>query len=109
MSLASKYAVSRRTVKRILKKKKKIELEARLRWPLFVTLEEDRALMSDNWKAEYPNRRVIFWDNTNVNIPSPSDAAINRETYSAYYGENVAKGGVSVFSIDTALLLGIVK
>jgi len=96
-SLQSKYSISRRTVKRLLKAKKKVELEARSRWPLFVTLAEDQALMSDHWKAEYPDRRIIFWDNTNVNIPAPSVAAMNRETYSSYYGGNVAKGGVFLF------------
>ena len=30
-------------------------------------------------------------------MASPSDAEINRETYSAYYGDNVAKGGVFLF------------
>ena len=84
-------------MKRILKAKKQVELDARSRWPVFVTLAEDRALMSNYWKEEYPDWRIIFWDNTNVNIPSPSDAQDNRETFSAYYGDNVAKGGVFLF------------
>ena len=51
-------------------------------------------LMKHKWVDRYGWKRIILWDNTNITIPAPSDADTNRETYSAYYDENCAKGGV---------------
>jgi hypothetical protein len=36
----------------------------------------------------------VFWDDTDIGIPRPSVASLNRKTYSSYYNGNVAKGGV---------------
>jgi hypothetical protein len=63
-------------------------------WPQFVMLEEYLKLMSDQWQAKYHDKRVIFWDDTNVGVPSSSDAEVNRHTFSAYYAGMVAKGAV---------------
>jgi hypothetical protein len=64
-------------------------------WPRFVSVDEDVALMSDEWKERYKGQRVIMWDNTNINLKGqPSDANNQRAMYSAYYGGSVAKGGV---------------
>ena len=35
-----------------------------------------------------------MWDNTAIPFPKVEDAALNRQTWSAYYDGNVAKGGV---------------
>jgi hypothetical protein len=69
-------------------------LEARKHWPRFATLEEDVTLMSAWWQNKYGTKRVILWDNTNINIPAASDSHLNRHTYSAYYAGNVVKGAV---------------
>ena len=36
----------------------------------------------------------MWWDNTALPIKQPSDAELQRNTYSAYYAGNVVKGGV---------------
>ena len=41
------------------------------------------------------SERIIMWDNTNVDfMGKPTDADLQRLTYSLYYGRNVAKGGI---------------
>ena len=50
--------------------------------------------MSAWWQNKYGTKRVILWDDTNINIPAASDSHLNRHTYSAFYAGNVAKGAV---------------
>jgi DDE superfamily endonuclease len=61
-----------------------------------VTFKEDEALRKEKWNDEYKGRRLVMWDNTDIKIYQPSDANNQRQTYSQYYGGNVAKGGVFV-------------
>jgi hypothetical protein len=69
--------------------------ECQQKWPQFVTHEEDMELRSEKWKERYPDKRVIMWDNTNVDFQGkPSDADLQRLTHSQYYGGNVAKGAI---------------
>jgi len=86
--------VCRDTVVRVLVSKLKMVRAARRRWPLFASYEEDIALRSEKWKTKYDGKRVIMWDDTNVNAPSPQDAETNRHWYSHYYGGCVAEGAV---------------
>jgi DDE superfamily endonuclease len=66
-------------------------------WPPYVTFDEDKKYRIDRWNETYDNRREIFWDTTNVRLTyKPSAADAQRNTYSAYYGGNVAKGGVFI-------------
>ena len=37
---------------------------------------------------------MVQWDNTNVKVMKPGDAVLQRTTYSQYYKQNCAKGGV---------------
>ena len=62
--------------------------------PRFVTLEEDVTLMSSWWRDKYGAKRVILWDDTNINIPAASDAHLNRHTYAACYAGNVVEGAM---------------
>ena len=58
---------------------------------------EDDVLGGQHWESSsYSNKRVIFWDNTNIKLPQPSDATAQRNTYSAYYAGNVGKGAVFI-------------
>jgi len=93
-SLANKFSTSHWRVVLILERKRKRVLEALHQWPRFVSFEEDFALRSQRWKDKYRQKRVIFWDDTNVAAPDPSDADLNRAWYSYYYGTCVAKGAV---------------
>jgi hypothetical protein len=86
--------MSESTIHKILQHKLNAVLEARKRRPRFATLEEDVTLMSVWWLNKYGEKRVIMWDDTNINIPAASDAHLNWHTYSAYYAGNVAKGAV---------------
>ena len=71
-----------------------IVLRARKSWPKYASFEEDSILRKEKWNDKYTSERVIQWDNTNVTMTKPSDAALQRTTYSQYYKENCAKGGV---------------
>ena len=62
--------------------------------PRFMTLEEDVTLMFSWLRDNYGAKRVILWDDTNINIPAASDAHLNRHTYAACYAGSVAKGDV---------------
>ena len=52
--------------------------------------------MSSSFQAIYQGRRIVEWDNTNVDISQSSCAELQRLTYSSYYAGNVLKGGVSL-------------
>jgi hypothetical protein len=93
--IAHTYRVCETTARKVVGHKKALILKCRSRWPMFVSQEEDEALRNDRWNCTYKGRRVVFWDNTNVDMRyKPTDASLNRRTYSSYYGGNVAKGGV---------------
>ena len=72
----------------------KLIKKARNSWPMYAYHKEDVLLRGEYWNDRYGNRRVVQWDNTNVHLDKPSDARKQRATFSAYYGENCAKGGV---------------
>ena len=79
----------------IFKSKVSIALQCRERWPRFVSFDEDHTLMKQTWKDKYKDKRIIMWDDTNVNFCfMPSGADEQRLTYSMYYAGNCAKGGV---------------
>lgn len=93
--IAHNYRVCETTARKVVGHKKALILKCRSQWPMFVSQEEDEALRNDHWNCTYKGRRVVFWDNTNVDMRyKPTDASLNRRTFSSYYGGNVAKGGV---------------
>lgn len=106
-----KYHVSVPTCERAFNNKLPMVLATRLFWPMYATFEEDHLFRvrekkdeeADNEdneydehdeRDEYDNLRIVMWDNTNVDLCHPSAAEAQRLTYSAYYGGNVAKGGI---------------
>ena len=90
----AKYQKSERCLRELFQTKLDIMLNCRENWPRYATYLEDSALRSHRWDSAYAGKRVVFWDNTNINLSKPSDADAQRNTYSAYYAGNVAKGGV---------------
>ena len=67
----------------------------RLSWPRWVSHSEDCTLRKPKWNDKYDGKRVVMWDDTNVNLQfKPSSGDAQHITYSAYYGGNVCKGGV---------------
>jgi DDE superfamily endonuclease len=96
VDLQFKYKASPRRLRKIFDRKTAIVIEcATIRWPRFVTFDEDIEYRKQKWSDYYYGKRIIMWDNTNVNITfKPSLFDIQRCTYSQYYAGNVAKGGV---------------
>ena len=68
------------------------ELMTRQSWPFFASFEEDEALMRGaRWVSPYGGKRTVVLDDTDIGMTSPSDAGLNRRTYSSHYGGNYAK------------------
>ena len=55
-----------------------------------------RELRDPKWNERYQGKRVVFWDNTGIQLHKPSDAFLQRITFSAYYAGNVGKGGIFI-------------
>jgi hypothetical protein len=87
-------------------------------WPRFVSFEEDFVLWLQQWKDKYGQKWVIFWDDTNVNVPDPSDADTNQacphftmeavlqmmlSSYSCAAGWEARNFGVAQYLIQTTL------
>jgi hypothetical protein len=68
-----------------------------LQWPRFVSFDEDISHRKQKWDDFYYGKRLVMWDNTNINMCfKPTVFETQRITYSQYYGGNVAKGGVFI-------------
>lgn len=79
----------------IFKSKLKLVNLCRDRWPRYASYLEDFSLMKEKWATKYNEIRAIMWDDTNVNFAfKPSGAEAQKNSFSAYYGGNCAKGGV---------------
>jgi len=91
------YARSKTTLRGVFDDKLAKESAARESWSMFASYEEEQELMTDDSKQKpYKNKRAIMWDMTNIVIPKPGDADLQRRTYSKYYGHNCFKGSVGL-------------
>ena len=66
---------------------------------MYASYAEDVKLRKDKWDKHFPpelRTRAVMHDNTNIPLPTPSDADLNRALFSKYYGEPVGKGGVGI-------------
>ena len=71
--------------------------ECRDAWPAYARNGEDCELRRNHWNEKYGKKRLVFHDDTNINLKfQPSSAELQSLTYSDYYSGNCAKGGVSV-------------
>jgi hypothetical protein len=93
-SLTRTFKSNTTTIRMIIQRKTKQIKNTMEMWPKFVSISEDRALMLNKWKSKYENMRILFWDNTNVDVPASADPNVNRHTYLHYYNGTVAKGAV---------------
>jgi hypothetical protein len=91
-----KFKKSELYLRQIFSNKMKILNKCRINWPKYLTFKEDLDLRGPRWDSSYSDKRIVFWDNTDIRIVTPSDADVQRNTYSAYYAGNVAKGGVFI-------------
>ena len=83
-------------VRRVIMSKLRMVLHARKMWPKYVNMKEDEMLRDPKWNGKYKGKRMVFWDTTGIKLNTPSDALLQRLTYSAYYAGNVARGGIFV-------------
>ena len=83
-------------VRRVIMSKLRMVLHARKMWPKYANMKEDEMLRDDKWNNKYKGKRLVFWDTTGLKLNTPSNALLQRLTYSAYYAGNVAKGGIFV-------------
>jgi hypothetical protein len=56
-------------------------LKARCEWPRYVSVKEDETYRKQDKWIEYEGRRVIMFDNTNINMRQPSCSEAQRATY----------------------------
>jgi hypothetical protein len=94
VDLARHFDISTDHARNVFRPKLRLVIEARDRWPPYASYDEDRNLRDEKWTDRYGDRRIVFWDNTNVDMPKASNSELQRITFSSYYGGNVAKGGV---------------
>ena len=89
------HKVDNKLLREIFAQKLALVISAVDRWPRYAHHDEDVSLRPEKWRDRCKDKRVIMWDNTNVDfMGKPTDADLQRLTYSLYYGGNVAKGGV---------------
>jgi hypothetical protein len=97
IDIGNKYKVSDSLARKIFDSKLRLHKQTMKSWPLFVNFDEDKALRKDTWNEKFENKRLIFWDTTNVPLAfKPTSADIQRNTYSVYYSGNVAKGRIFI-------------
>jgi hypothetical protein len=93
------YDSSVNPVRRVFRAKLALVKAARKRWPMYASYTEDAAFRREEWNGHFDQEsgaRIVMHDNTNINLPSPSDADLQRALWSDYYGGCVAKGGVAL-------------
>jgi hypothetical protein len=94
---AASYGVSNnRTVAKVIDPKMGLVRTARKLWPKYATIQEDSKLRNKDWDQNYKDKRIVMWDNTGIRLHKPTDALLQRMTYSSYYAGNVGKGGIFV-------------
>ena len=92
--LVGEWGIDKTYVTNIKDCKGALEVAALRSWPRFASYDEDMSLRNQSKWAKYDGHRPIMWDMTNVSAYKFTDGAVQRGTYSSYYGENCFKGGV---------------
>ena len=84
MDLCSESArgIKDRAARRVFDMKLLQSCNCRESWPAFAFCEEDVKFRNENWGAKFDGKRVVTWDNTNVNLNfKPSALRIQRLTH----------------------------
>lgn len=95
------YKLKIQYLQRVFRTKLDLVLAARKRWPMYLSYKEDIKLRNEWWNTQFPEDkkyRIIMHDNTNIKLPTATDADQERSLYSDYYKQCCAKGGVSIQS-----------
>jgi hypothetical protein len=89
------YKIHHQRLRKLFDIKLNMVMSTIVLWPWYAYHEEGVHLRSTDWKECYKNKRIIMWDNTNLDfMGKPTDADLQRLTFLLNYNENVAKGGV---------------
>jgi len=93
---SSRWRYREQSLRSVVKTKLQLVVATRERWPTDASLREDEDLRKASWNEMFKDLRVrmIMHDMTDVPLPHPSDAELNRATYSKYYGGNCGEGGI---------------
>jgi hypothetical protein len=94
--LALKYSISDPTLREVFDAGLLIVNSARLSWPMVAYYEEDKTLRNEATWSAYEDKRVIFWDTSNLPISASKNAEEQSLTWNSYYHMNCAKIGVGV-------------
>ena len=85
------------TFYKIIDHKLDLVLNCRKSWPTYASFEEDKLLRKEKWNEKYGDKRIVMWDDTNIPFTfKPSSSQLQKVTYSSYYAQNCAKGGVFI-------------
>ena len=95
-SRKSGFGIHNKSLRKVFDRKMRLVLECRKRWPKYATFEEDKLFCDKKYLASYDGHRPIFWDMTSFRCPKPSNAELQRLTWSSYYGMNCFKGGIGL-------------
>lgn len=94
------WCIGKKTLRKALRCKLDMVLEARISWPMYATVAEDNCLRNkDTWDWIFPEDkalRIFFHDSTNVALQKPTDADLQRALHNDYYGMACGKGGVAI-------------
>ena len=90
------FGIDGKVLRDVFDKKRGLVLACRNRWPRYLFHHEDRGLCDTKYSASYSGLRPVFWDMTNLPIPKPLDANMQRLTWNQYYGMNCFKGGIGL-------------
>jgi len=93
------YDTTQKPLRKIFHNKLELTLSCRRRWPMYASHAEDVEFRDPKWNRHFPPEsglRTVLHDNSNIGLPNPSDADLNRSLFSDYYDGTVAKGGVAV-------------
>ena len=91
------YGICQKPLRKVFDNKLKIVVSCRNSWPLFALYKEDRKFVGNTKILEdFEGLRPVYWDMTNLTTPKPSDATLQRLTFSKYYNENCYKGGIGL-------------
>ena len=91
---SKKWGLRQQSLRSAVKAKLQLIVEARDRWLTYYAYEADIRKASWNDMFKDARLRMIMHDMTDVPLPHPSDAELNRATYSKYYNGNCGKGGI---------------
>jgi hypothetical protein len=93
------YAVCRvKTIRDIVRRKLTLVVNEQRSWPMYTSQEEDVKFRNPNWNFHFDPKdgpRVVMHDSTNFSMQRPTDAALQRALWNAYYLMCCAKAGVA--------------